>query len=192
MTATLANSTLDAVLTLQFTVAWAGEGRCDPKRLAWWDTDVIDPNGGGDFFARLLPQTGAWAALEVAREAARRADAEARRALATGDGVRTLFFLGFDVDELLAERLKVLKRAGTAPTKTLPWLIDIEQPFSREQFTTALATPGRRGEPFEVVPTGRQMRGKMPDALDLAMKNLAAALFPLVEKYPMPFFRVDP
>lgn len=33
---------LDRILALQFTVAWAGEGRCQPKRLGWWETDLID------------------------------------------------------------------------------------------------------------------------------------------------------
>ena len=23
-------------------VAWAGEGRCSPRRLGWWDTDLVD------------------------------------------------------------------------------------------------------------------------------------------------------
>lgn len=45
----------DFILALQFTVAWAGEGRSQPKRLGWWDTDLIDEAGGGDFLARLTP-----------------------------------------------------------------------------------------------------------------------------------------
>jgi hypothetical protein len=79
MASTLPNETLDEILAFQFVVAWAGEGRCEPKRLGWWDTDLIDPAGGGDLLARLLPRTHAWASLEAVREAARRTDAKAVR-----------------------------------------------------------------------------------------------------------------
>ena len=70
---------LDRLLARQLMVAWAGEGRCQPRRLGWWDTDLVDEAGGGDLFARLTPKSHRWAALEAAREAARRCDAEARR-----------------------------------------------------------------------------------------------------------------
>ncbi len=190
MTATLANSTLDAVLTLQFTVAWAGEGRSDPKRLAWWDTDVIDAAGGGDFFARLTPRTHAWTSLEAAREAARRIDAESRRAIARPDRTRTLFALGFEVDERLQERLATLKAAGGSPIEVLPWAIRPGDTFSRAALTDAFA--GRASAPkFDVVPGGRQLKGAMPVALDLAAHQLVAALVPLSDRYPAPFFRVE-
>jgi hypothetical protein len=48
------DAALDSILAMQLTVAWAGEGRCSPARPGWWDTDLIDEAGGGDFFARLL------------------------------------------------------------------------------------------------------------------------------------------
>ena len=48
MTQSIPDSVLDDILTLQLTVAWAGEGLCEPKRLDWWKTDVIDEMGGGD------------------------------------------------------------------------------------------------------------------------------------------------
>ena len=47
MTTLTLDGALDAILAIQLTVAWAGEARCDPKRLAWWDTDLVDPEGGG-------------------------------------------------------------------------------------------------------------------------------------------------
>ncbi|MEH1827217.1 MAG: BrxE family protein [Nostoc sp.] len=49
--------TLDNILALQIIVAWAGEGICDPKRLNWWRTDLIDENGGGDLFASVAKLT---------------------------------------------------------------------------------------------------------------------------------------
>jgi hypothetical protein len=33
---------LGVILALQFTIAWAGEGRCVPPRLGWWQTDLVD------------------------------------------------------------------------------------------------------------------------------------------------------
>src|SRR5438445_8983648 len=115
----IGDSTLDSILAAQFTVAWAGEGRCHPKRLGWWETDLIDTAGGGDFLARLLPQTHAWASLEAVREAARRSDAKARGKMADPDKMRTLFFLGFELDEQLGDRLAALKRAGRPPAEVL-------------------------------------------------------------------------
>lgn len=53
----LPDQTLDAILAIQFTIAWVGEGRCSPKRLGWWDTDLIDEAGGGDSPASLLAPT---------------------------------------------------------------------------------------------------------------------------------------
>ena len=41
-TITVTEGTLDQVLALQIMVAWAGEGICEPKRLDWWRTDLID------------------------------------------------------------------------------------------------------------------------------------------------------
>jgi hypothetical protein len=47
-------SVLDDILAVQLTMAWAGEGRCDPARLGWWQTDLIDEAGGVvDLFVRL-------------------------------------------------------------------------------------------------------------------------------------------
>ena len=63
MLAPLSDAALDAILALQFTVAWDGEGRCSPSRLGWWDTDLIDDAGDGDLLARLRPQTASSAPL---------------------------------------------------------------------------------------------------------------------------------
>jgi hypothetical protein len=67
------DTALDEILALQITAAWAGEGACVPPRLGWWRTDLVDPAGGGDLLARLLPKTHAWASIEAVREAAIRA-----------------------------------------------------------------------------------------------------------------------
>ena len=69
---------LDEILALQFTVAWAGEAAGEPPRLGWWKSDLVDPEGGGDLFARLVPRTAAWASLALVRLAAQGVDAAAR------------------------------------------------------------------------------------------------------------------
>lgn len=179
---------VDRILALQFTVAWAGEGRCQPKRLGWWETDLIDEAGGGDFFARLTPRTHAWAALEAAREAARRVDEKARKKMAGPDAMRTLFFLGFDLDEQLTDRLAAHKREGRTPADALPLPIKLTANFSKEALASSLTADGT--EPHTVVPGGRQLRGSPPEDPALLVRRLAAGLIPFSEQYPLPFFKV--
>jgi len=105
MSLRLSAAQLDEILALQITVAWAGEAAGEPARLGWWKTDLVDPEAGGDLFARLLPKTAAWASLALVRDAARRVDEGAREKLSRGDAVWSLFHLGFSVDEQLADRL---------------------------------------------------------------------------------------
>jgi len=180
-------ATLDEILALQLTVAWAGEGACTPPRLNWWRTDLIDPAGGGDLLARLLPRTHAWAALEAVREAAIRVDARARAQMPDPDQIRTLFFLGFELDERLAERLAHHKRSGALPDQALPLTVDLAAPFSADQVAQALRSSTDRVD-HTVVPGGRQVKGAMPDSASLLTRHLAAALVPLAGQYPMPFY----
>jgi hypothetical protein len=190
MATQLTDSTLDAILALQLTVAWAGEGRCTPRRLGWWETDLVDEAGGGDFLERLLPQTHAWAALEAVREAARRVDERGRGRMAHPDRMRTLFFLGFGVDEQIADRLASLKRAGRPPSDALPLPLPLTADFSQEAFAGALWDQ-EGSVPFEVVPGGRQVRGAPPEAPEAMVRRLAAALVPLAGQYPLPFFPLE-
>jgi hypothetical protein len=186
MTTTTEASVLDAVLAVQLVVAWAGEGRCEPKRLGWWDTDVIDSGGGGDLMSRLLPRTHAWASLEAAREAARRADAKARGRMGDPDKLRTLFFLGFADDEALGDRLAALKSAGQSPVEVLDLGL-VNQKLSKESLTKKFE---RKDVAFTVVPGGRKLKGGRPDDLNETVLRLAAGLVPLSEAYPLPFFEV--
>lgn len=179
---------MDGILAAQLTVAWAGEGRCSPARLGWWDTDLVDEAGGGDFFARLLPQTHAWASLEAAREAARRTDAKARGRMASPDRMRTLFFLGFEMDERLGDRLQAHKLSKRPPSEMLPLSLPLTAEFSRDKLAIVL---GRSDAPFTIVPGGRQLKGKRPAAPEATVARLAAALVPLVEQYPLPFFKLE-
>jgi hypothetical protein len=179
---------LDAVLAVQLTVAWAGEGKCSPRRLGWWDTDLIDEAGGGDLLKRLLPQTHAWASLEAVREAARRSDVKARAKMADPDKMRTLYFLGFQLDEQLGDRLSALKRSGTLPADALPLPLPLTAKFSREDL---IATLKKEEAAFTVVPGGRQLKGPRPDSPDAMMRRLAGALVPLADQYPLPFYKME-
>ncbi len=190
MTSPFPDATLDAILAIQVTIAWAGERPRPPAapRLAWWDTDLIDEAGGGDFLARLLPQTHAWASLEGAREAARRTDAKARGKMADPDKMRTVYFLGFELDEQVGDRLAAHKRSGRPPAEVLPLPVPLTADFSKDALVKAL----QGGDvAFTKVPNGREMKGKQPDAPDLLVKRLAAALVPLVEQYPLPFYKLE-
>jgi hypothetical protein len=182
-------ASIDAILASQLIVAWAGEGRCVPPRLGWWQTDLVDPAGGGDFFARLLPRTHEWASLEAVREVARRTDQQARQGMAGSDLVRTMFFLGFDLDERVAERLAELKRSNKRPADALPLAVPLDAAFSAKSLGEALSGSGRVPT-YDLVPGGRQLKGAIPDVPELLVRNLATALLPFPERYPMPFYRV--
>jgi hypothetical protein len=179
---------LDEVLAVQFLVAWAGEKRSKPPRFGWWDSDLVDEAGGGDLLARLAPRTHAWAALEAVREAARRVDTKARERHGEPDRLRTIFFLGFELDEKLGDQLAAHKRAGLPPADVLPLPFPLGATFSRDGVIAALAPNG--APPFEKVPpVGRQLKGTPPVAPSDLVRALAAALVPPADEYPMPFFR---
>jgi hypothetical protein len=184
-------STLDAILALQMTIAWAGEGLCEPKRLDWWRTDVVDAAGGGDLFKRLFPKTHQWAALEAVRSAAIGTDRRERAKLAKPDGLRTLFFWGANVDEQLNDRLAEHKRNATSqmPAEVLPLSIDLRAAsFDRAAFAALLSSSDRIET--KIVPGGRLLVTDGAEDLDIKAKKLAAALLPLADNYPMPMYRI--
>ncbi len=183
------NDELDELLAIQFMVAWAGEGLSEPRRLDWWSTDLVDEAGGGDFFARLLPKTHRWTALETVRKAAIQADALARSRMASPDDVRTLFFWGFDLNERLGEQLARHKHGGEDPIDVLPFSVDLYAPFDAQAFTEAIRIPGKE-QKYKITPAGRELTGKLPDSPALQSRHLAAALIPFGDQYPAPFFRI--
>jgi hypothetical protein len=171
-------------------VAWAGEGRCKPRRLGWWDTDLVDPDGGGDLLARLAPRTHAWAALEAVREAARQTDTKARERHGEPDRLRTIFFLGFEVDEKLSDRLAAHKRASGPPTEALPLPFALGGQWSQDKVLAAF-TAGGTAAFSPVPPVGRQLKGSPPAGANDLVRQLVAALVPPADAYPLPFFRVE-
>ena len=181
-------SEVDALLSAQIIVAWAGEGHVgDERRLGWWRSDLVSEFGGLDLFQRLLPTTAPWAVLQAVREAARRVDARERALVNNPDGVCSLYRLGFEIDERAEERLRELKRAGQLPKVALPGLSVIYEPWSRANFTAWVETHGKAA--YEVEPIGRRLTAARPAALDAAVGRLVAGLAGLPEKYPLPHYR---
>jgi len=178
---------LDQVLTAQLALAWAGESGEEP-RLGWWRSDLTSEYGGEDLFQRLLPRTWRWATLQSAREAARRRDAEARAKDHDPDRILSLFRLGFEVDELLDERLQQLKASGTEPLAALPALCEVVSDRWRpDKFLTWVRAHG--DSETVTAPVGRRLKGEPPESLTLQVRRLVAALAPLGGEYPLPHYR---
>ncbi len=180
---------LDEILAIQLTVAWAGESAGDPARLGWWKTDLVDKEGGGDLFARLAPKTAAWASLLLVRAAARRVDELAREKLAGGDAVWTLFHLGFEVDEQIAERLAYHRAHRHVPAEVLGKHFLVDRPWSKGDFTSMLESLGT--PKVTITPAGRQLALRAAPPAE-AVPLLAAALMPLTATYPLPYVEVTP
>lgn len=178
-------ATLDHILGLQITVAWAGEAGGSPKRLGWWDTDLVDELAGGDLFRRLLPRTAPWAALEAVRRAAMQRDDISRKRLGQPDAAMTLFHWGFAIDEQLRDRLSGHKRHGAEPADALPSLW-MREPFERAALESHLnglcPAPETKAEPG-----GRRIARPAEQLQDRA-SQLARALTPLSELYPMAYW----
>jgi len=181
-------SQLDDILALQLSVAWAGEAAGEPRRLGWWQTDLIDAEGGGDLFARLVPRTAAWAGFELAREAARRVETAALARIAKRDELWTLFQFGFAVDEQLHDRLAYHRRHRHVPGEVFQGRLVASGVWDTAAFAAHLA---RGGKPtVEVTPSGRQVKAK-PASAAAAAPLLAAALFPFEKAYPLPYVEVS-
>jgi hypothetical protein len=185
----LASTTLDGILALQCTVAWAGETVATAPRLGWWDCDLIDADAGGDLFARLLPRTAKWAALEAARDVARRADAAARAGASTPDRLLSLFHFGFHVDERLAEQLALRKRSGQSPEEVFGERLGVGPKFSKSDFETLLRRTKHEAD-ATVTPVGRRLAlAATTEPLVLA-ESFARALLPLEARYPLPYVQL--
>lgn len=182
-----ATAEIDLILSAQLAVAWAGEAG-EERRLGWWRSDLVSEYGGEDLFQRLLPHTWRWAVLQAAREAARRRDAETRAQYHDPDEIVSLFFLGFEVDERIDERLQDLKRSGLPPEEALPTLAAVvRRQWDADAFTEWLASHGQAS--FVAEPVGRRIKGDAPPQLTELAGQLLAALNPPAEHYPLPHFR---
>jgi hypothetical protein len=188
MVAPVTTETLDDVLTLQLLLAWAGESPIGGgSRLRWWKTDLVDAEGGGDLWKRLLPRTHLWAGLDAARRAARLVDEKARREAARADEMVTLFHFGFEVDEALDERLAQHKLDAKPPISVMGRLSALGAPFAAGAMLEALKDSSLDLR-YKVVPGGRQL--KRIDDEDFAKSARRLACVALIEPppaYPTPF-----
>ena len=189
MTDAIPTETLDRILAIQCTVAWAGETVTNAPRLGWWDCDLIDAEAGGDLFARLLPRTARWAALEAARDVARRTDAAARGGASTPDRLLSLFHFGFHVDERLAEQLAFHKRSGQSPDEVFGDRLGVRASFSIAELEAYLSRTKQKPD-ATVTPVGRRLAlAPATDPLVLA-ESFARALVPLDARYPLPYVQL--
>lgn len=183
----LSDEQLDELLTLQLSVAWAGESIDKKARLRWWSTMLVDELGGLDLMERLLPKTGHWAALEVVRMVARAIDDEARQTASNPDAVRSIFHLGFTIDEQLDDRLSEHKRSGVAPTTALPGLIGFDDEWEAEMWMAWLERLGITPSSFRVELGGRLVRNADGTMEPVALvRRLVGALHEPSDDYPAP------
>jgi len=187
MAAKLSSTELDEILAIQLTVAWAGEAAGDPKRLGWWKSDLVDREGGGDLFVRLIPKTAVWASLGLVRKAAIRVDETAREKLAHGDRVWTLFHFGFAVDEQLRDRLAWHRNHQNVPSECLGARYCVGSDWSKPAFESVLSGLGK--SKVQVTPSGRQIETAAKSPVDVA-RLLGGALLPLTAEYPLPYAEV--
>jgi hypothetical protein len=183
MSTPLTYQELDEILALQLSVAWAGEAAGEPRRLSWWETDLIDPEGGGDLFARLVPRTAAWAGFELARDAARRVEQTALARVARRDALWTLFHFGFELDEQLHDRLAFHRRHRHAPAQALAPKLRAGGTWNAAAFAEHLQA--QAVPEVEVTPSGRLVQAKPKNAVEAA-RLLASALVPFDRHYPLP------
>ncbi|EMI44540.1 BREX-6 system BrxE protein [Rhodopirellula sp. SWK7] len=184
---------IDALLTAQLIVAWAGEsGTSDDlttKRLGWWRTNLVG-DGAEYELQELLPNTWRWVMFQSVREAARLHDAAVRSKDHDPDRLLTLFSLGFAIDEKVEDRLRQLKLAATDPREALPQLGEaIADGWNKNAFASWTSSFGK--ESFTDVPAGRRLKGKPPQNLGELTSRLVAGLSPIAGSYPMPHFRRD-
>lgn len=189
----LSQDALDEILMWQLLVAWAGErAASDAPRLSWWNTDLTDPIGGGDFLERLLPVTHRWAGFRGAREAARRIELGLLRALGGAGRVQSLFWIDRTTDELLEERMDTLSiQLRQDPDRALRWPCATDA-WNRAVFERSLqgSLNSPSGSSFQYVSGGREVRGVPAGASTVErVRALVAALVPLADSYPMPFLR---
>ncbi len=175
---------LDEILSLQLAVAWAGDAAGEPARLGWWKSDLVDGEGGGDLFTRLVPRTAKWASLILVREAARLVDSAAREQSGLAERAFTLFHFGFGMDEQLADRLVFHRQQQHEPAHVFGDGFFVGEAWSKPAFEALLAPFGV--PKVEATPGGRLVLAPKARGIELA-RLLAAALLPLAAKYPSPY-----
>lgn len=197
------NHYFNAILGLQCLVAWAGEAQAQPARMPWWRSSVMDDLGARYSLDLLLPRTAAWAELEVVRRCASAAERRRRATSQHPDAIRSLFSLGFELDQALEQHLKKMKAERRTPHDTLAWPGDMapSDTLDRGQLAQVLGAQSNRVE-FKTTTLGRELlntiapeptadldEAHLKEALTFA-RRLAAAAVPLDDaRWPMPYAR---
>jgi hypothetical protein len=101
-------------------IAWLGES----GRMGWWETDALDPDGGGAMLATIFRRTARWAGIQIAWACASVAEAE----LVKVTDAITLFRLTPAVDARLMDWLRRQKHGADAPDSLLPAAADSSTP----------------------------------------------------------------
>lgn len=183
----LTKTQLDDILTIQLSVAWAGEGRCDPTRLGWWSTALVDEFDGLDMLERIMPKTYKWAALEVVRRVARLLDDQERLKASDPDKVRSIFHLGFKIDEQLDDRLTWLKKNSKAPQEALPNMIGFKDEWVPEMWSQWFEAMNIESVAFKVTPGGRAIKvSNATNEPNQLIRQLLGTLHTPPEVYPTP------
>jgi hypothetical protein len=115
-------------------------------------------------------------------------DAECRDKLSASDRVQTLFHLGFEIDEQLCDRVAEHRRHRRSPADVLGDGLAVGGAWSPEAFARRLAAFG--APKVEVTTGGRRVKAKKLAPLEAA-RQLAAALLPLSERYPLPYLETS-
>lgn len=189
-------ATLDTLLALQITVAWAGEqGDSKKERMGWWETMLLDAKAGVDVFRTIAPRTKLWLCCKAVREVARRTEETLRKKSSEPEKVYSLFHLGDGIDFLLAERFDALIHQQADLHDLLRYARFFEasiedQPWEPKGFAAWLSSWGTTH--FKEESVGRALSGPdrqlAQDPLARAQKFLCA-LHPLSPNYPFPHLR---
>ncbi len=179
----LEDALLDRIIDYQVLIAWAGE----TQRLEWWRADATDleNHGGGEFFKRWLPNSGALAAIDAARRSAMLVDADARRAAVSTedqDELITLFHLGSATDRQIEDRYRFRRTHRTMKVH--------QGEFNRQSLAGRLAVIADPPA-IDTTPIGRRV---CAPALPLDAAKVDALVLALLDgdgfpaRYPVPYY----
>ena len=177
------DSILDIILELQIKIARAGE----QERLSWWRIDATDLEGGGDFFTRLVGSVSGLCAVEAAIMGARMFELQKIDEAGIDYEIISLFNPEFNLKMQLDERWMHFKNNPDGSPEVINILLDHELAFNRNAFAMELESYQRPR--FERTPLGRKISGQFPNDPVQQMRQLAALLLPLEDRfYSFPYY----
>lgn len=178
------NSILDAILTLQLTVARLGE----KDLMNWWNLDVAQELGGADFLTRLVGPTHAPLAVADALLTVAAAKEQALISKIPGQSAYTLFFPNIALLGGLRDRFRHYKRYHEDIPSSVIGILDPRTAFTCEGLLGKLAQPTPC--PFQGTSFGREITVE-PGWDELRTAQSLTSLFTLADKgsYPLAYFK---